>query len=264
MKKLSLIICCLFVVSVFAQNSNSTISITNSDTEYNLNASFSYIIDEDIREDFIEELGKRNMKDTKEGLTWKSEENGKVVYFFRIAEKRCSIFLNKELLTREEYEDYYDFSEGVEEDLNDQKEDEEEEKEEDDNSFTFNFDSDDDDEEENSIFKPSFEIDMTINGRKVEMDVKDKENYYSLEAKHIKHKSDEIIEKIKSVLEADAPSKKGDSMMWEENINGETGYKFIVSKKECIIFIDRTVLSNDMYEKTYDLGKDISKLILMN
>ncbi len=262
MKNLSLIICCLSVMSLFAQKSTSSISISNSDTEYSLNAMFSYAIDEDIKDDFVEELGTRSMQETKEGLTWEREENGTIVYFFRIAEKRCSIYLNKKQLSRDDYEDYYDFSDGVAEDLEDQKADMEEEEDDDDDSISFHYDSDD--EESESLFKPSFEIDMTVNGRKVEMDVQDKDDYYSLDAKHIKEKSDEIKEKIMDVLDAKNKSKSHDTMVWEENINGKTGYKFTVSKKECSIFIDRTVLSDAMYKKTYALGKDISKMILMN
>ncbi len=248
MKKINLILCSLLFASLlFGQSSTSckstksSISVSEGENSYSLEASFSEGLKEEVKEAVMDFLGKENAKAVRNGWQWEKYMGDDLAYRFRIKENSCEINLEQRFLEEVEYEDLIDFCGRVKDLMGGEK------------SPAISID------EEGTTISVQGDLDLDLSGRPVKMKVNDE--VFSLNASYKSEKQAQVERKIISVLGTPNVENKN-QREWRKKSNGVLLYQFIIKSKRCEIFIDKTKMNEEEGMKLQNLGFAVAGKVL--
>ncbi|MFK8105004.1 MAG: hypothetical protein AB8G15_20980 [Saprospiraceae bacterium] len=268
MKNLIVLLCCLFSINlIFAQSQNSSTSVSLSDGEedFSIEANYSTPLPSTVKTKIEQHLGKANM--AIKPLSWEKEVQGDLAYKFEIGPQYCSIFLDKNLLSKSEYNDLFDLSSEVLDLLQaDRKRrhpktpkppktprtDRSKSK----NSTTTTTTT-------TTTNSTDREVGTNDGSRKgsTSVSVSNHDESYRLKASFNTKDYQPINSKIAAAISEQATKKSAKQTIWKKEIDGETAYLISLKKKTCRIFIDKNLVTGKKYRDLVELAEAIAQQV---
>lgn len=257
MKKINLILSFLFLTCLlFGQSSSSvskstrsSISVSEEENSYSLKASFSEGINEQVKEALFEFMGEENARPTRKGYLWEKYNGKDLAYRFLLEKKRCEINLKTPFLEEIEYKNLVDLCIRLQKMMGNEK---------------TNNPGDSKKEKEKEVEDPRSNIsikgDASINISGNPVNLKTNEEVFILSAKYKNDLKNKLEKKLNTEL-GNATSKRNGQTEWSQKEKGELVYQYLIKKRSCKIFVDKTKCTKAEARKLEQLGYDLAGII---
>ncbi len=266
MKNLCLIILSLlFVNTTFAQTkkTKSSISITNEEKKFSLDALFSMAIDDETTEAIIEEVSRvlevEPKVTSKNAYVWEDASTTDPSYIFRLNKKRCNIKINKKGLNRNRYNQLCDLGEEVAALLGEQSKVSSEV----DHKPTRTTSKTETRTTISTKSKSNGFLNLAIagsdKGEATAVSINENDNSLNLAATFSEGMQEVIVEKIRAALE-DTSTASYEKQVWKDN-KEDGGYRIEIEANSCKIKLNKKTLSASAFEKLEKLCLDIINLV---